>query len=278
MLAACLCFRDSAPYLHEWLLFHSVQGVRRFYLYNNESSDRYGEVLAPWIAAGLVKLVHWPGRAQQQAIYDDCLESVDDDITWLAFIDDDEFLFATDGLSLPIALQPYESYAGIAVPWLLYGSSGRSHQTPDWVIERFVRRAPNPDPHVKCVVRPARVVRSRLIGHSFEPRAGFTIVDEFHRPLATPLTERPSMERFRLHHYAVKSWEEFLARRQRPQANTGELKPHTLAQWSEWDRWWSEVIDPAAQRFLPAMRAFEQQLISRLKPDEHRGGRDAGLA
>jgi len=263
MIAACLCFRDSAMFLHEWLLFHLVQGVERFYLYDNESADDYQAVLAPWISRGFVELARWPGLAQQQAIYDHCLGHVAGDVEWLAFLDDDEFLFATDGAALPGALRPYEGHAGIAVAWMLYGSAGYERRPEGWVIDTYAQRAPNPDPHVKCIVRPRRVVRSRVIGHAFVAAEGFQVVDEMHRPLAEPLSPQPSVDRLRINHYLMKSWEEFIPRRLRPQANTGAPKPHSLAEWREWDRWWCAIEDPVARRYVPAMRVAEARLFGR---------------
>src|ERR1035437_6111369 len=96
VIAACLCFRDSAAYLHEWLLFHRVQGITRFYLYDNDSADDYLPVLAPWLRDGSVRLRKWPGLAQQRPMFDDCLARADADVEWLAFIDDDEFLFSAN--------------------------------------------------------------------------------------------------------------------------------------------------------------------------------------
>src|SRR5471032_390954 len=106
VIAACLCFRDSAAYLHEWLLFHRVQGITRFYLYDNDSSDDYLPILAPWLRDGSVRLRKWPGAAQQQAMFDDCLARVDTDVEWLAFIDDDEFLFSANLRPLAETLRP----------------------------------------------------------------------------------------------------------------------------------------------------------------------------
>ena len=38
-LAVCAIYRNEAPYLREWIEFHRLVGVERFFLYNNESTD-----------------------------------------------------------------------------------------------------------------------------------------------------------------------------------------------------------------------------------------------
>lgn len=260
-IAACLCFRDSARYLHEWLLFHRVQGITRFYLYDNDSADDYASVLEPWIEAGVVQCRRWPGLGQQQAIYDDCLAKVDAEVDWLAFIDDDEFLFATDGQPLPQALQRYEEFAGVAVGWLLFGTSGHKTASSDWIVERFTRSANGADPHVKCIIRPSRIVRSTCVGHAFEPKPGFAIVDERQRAIAGPFALEPSCENLRINHYITRSESELIAHRlMRPEVNTGRLKPHTLADWKLWDTWWTTTPNTLATQFVPAMRRLDEQM------------------
>ena len=44
-----LIFKDEAPYLEEWIEFHLMLGVDHFYLYQNNSTDNYQEVLKPYI-------------------------------------------------------------------------------------------------------------------------------------------------------------------------------------------------------------------------------------
>ena len=46
-LAACTIYRDDADYLPEWIEFHRLVGVERFFLYDNGSTDDHLEVLAP---------------------------------------------------------------------------------------------------------------------------------------------------------------------------------------------------------------------------------------
>jgi hypothetical protein len=261
MLGACLCFKDSAAYLEEWLLFHYVQGFRKFYLYDNESTDSWPSIVVPWIEKGVVETFVYPGRAVQQEIYDDCLRRACGVVTWLAFVDDDEFLFPTVGGSLDSILAEYEAYAGIAVSWVLFGSGRAERSSPAWVIDRFRASTGIADNHVKCVVRPERVIRSLQIGHSFEPKPGFVIVDENKRPLAESLNSNPTVHRLRINHYLVKSWEEWQHRRGRPQANTGMVTPHSEQQWREWDVSWSQCEDLSALAYLEQMQRVKAELF-----------------
>ncbi|MDR2769872.1 MAG: glycosyltransferase family 92 protein, partial [Rickettsiales bacterium] len=46
--------RDEAPYLREWIEYHRLAGVSRFYLFDNESKDDIRRILQPYVDEGLV--------------------------------------------------------------------------------------------------------------------------------------------------------------------------------------------------------------------------------
>lgn len=44
-LAVTAIFSDEARFLKEWIEYYQLQGVTKFYLYNNLSEDHYKKVL-----------------------------------------------------------------------------------------------------------------------------------------------------------------------------------------------------------------------------------------
>ena len=72
-LAIVAIFKDEGKYLREWLDYHLLAGVEHFYLYNNDSSDDYKEILAPYVEANLVTLTDFPGKAMQYPAYEDAI-------------------------------------------------------------------------------------------------------------------------------------------------------------------------------------------------------------
>jgi hypothetical protein len=253
-LTACLCFKDAAPYLAEWLAFYSVIGVEHFLLYDNESTDDFLPVVEPYIASGAATLIEFPGRGVQQEMYAHCLRTFGESTRWLMFCDDDEFLLPVNDLSLPEALQPYEDFAGVVAAWMLYGSSGHWTQPRGLVIENYAMRSSVPDHHVKCIVDPRRIVRPLVIGHHFECVAGQVIVDENGEPMRGPLHPRPSARILRINHYVTKSRAEMNARRRRVQADTGRVSSLSLEQWEKLERTWNSVRDPIAARYGDRVR------------------------
>ena len=101
-LAVCAIYRDEGSYMREWIEFHRLVGVERFFLYDNRSSDDHREVLAPYVERGEV-VVHevadhdWSQETPQLAAYQHCIAEHAGEARWIAFIDLDEFLFSPTG-------------------------------------------------------------------------------------------------------------------------------------------------------------------------------------
>jgi len=259
-LAICLCFRNASAYLDEWLAYYRAVGADYFYLYDNNSTDDYSEALWPYLKQGLAELHCWPGAAQQQRIYEDCLRRARRKVRWLAFLDDDEFLWPVLDRDLPAALSHYEPYAGVAVCWYLYGSSHHLTRPKGLVVENFIWRARMPDSHVKCVVQPTRVIRPLVIGHSFQCEAGCAIVDEHLRTVTSSQALEPSGNLLRVNHYATKSLQELRLRRTQPQADTGKVTEHPLSTWEQWAEGWNQTRDVGIHRFVPKLREVREQM------------------
>ena len=83
-LAIGAIMKDEGPYLKEWLDFHILVGVTKFYLYDNDSSDNTKEILKPYIKQGIVEYNYWPGKAMQMPAYHDILQKHSFDTRWLA--------------------------------------------------------------------------------------------------------------------------------------------------------------------------------------------------
>jgi hypothetical protein len=254
-LSACLCFKNAAPYLAEWLGFYTVLGVERFYLYDNESTDDFEGALEPFRAA--IRLTRYAGRRVQHAVYQHCLANHGPSTRWMMFCDDDEFLFPVREVTLPEALSPYERYAGVGVAWAMYGSSGHVKRPEGFVIENYTRRRASPDPNIKCVVNPERIIAPLVIAHQFRCRGALMVDEKFH-PLRGPIAPFPTIDTLRINHYATKSREEMRERRSRIQANTGEVSPLSLDEWRRLDDTYNEVEDAIALRYVAKIRGLSE--------------------
>lgn len=225
-LAICAIAKNEGPYFKEWIDWHQKQGVEKFYIYDNESTDCTKEVLAPYIESGLVEYNYWPGKKQQLATYDDCFERHRFDARWIAVIDLDEFIVPIKDKSIPDFLHDLEQYSSVEINWLVYGSGGAKKKEPGGVMERF-RKHSMPEhklnTHVKSIVDPRRVCT--MVGCHEASRISGRAADSHGNPLKKGFRDRvPQQDVIKINHYAIKSYEEFLAKRARGRARIDSLR------------------------------------------------------
>ena len=225
-LSVCAIAKNEGPYFQEWIEWHLSQGVEKFYIYDNESTDCTREVLHPYIESGVVEYQYFPGQKRQLAAYDDCFERHRFDTRWLAVIDLDEFIVPIQDSSIPVFLQRFEDYAVVEINWLVYGSSGARTKTEGNLMERFRKHSfPNHrlNRHVKSIADPRRVCT--MIGCHEAARLSGKPVDPSGRIIKTHFGDRePQQDVIRINHYAIKSYEEFLNKRARGRARTTSVR------------------------------------------------------
>lgn len=223
-LAVCAIAKNEGPYFKEWIEWHQKQGVEKFYVYDNESTDCTKEVLAPFIESGLVEYIYFPGYRRQLAAYDDCLEKYRFDARWIAFIDLDELIVPVKDKSIPDFLKRFEGFPAVEINWLIYGSGGAKKKSPGTMMERFkFHSVPTHylNRHVKSIVDTRRVFN--LIGCHEAARISGYAADSHGNPIKKHFRERePQQDVIRINHYAVRSYEEFLEKQTRGRASGTE--------------------------------------------------------
>lgn len=225
-LAVCAIAKNEGPYFKEWIEWHRSQGVEKFYIYDNESTDCTKEALAPYIESGLVEYCYWPGQKQQLATYDDCFEKHRLEARWIAVIDLDEYIVPIKDRNICEFLRRMEEFAVVEINWLVYGSGGAKKHEPGGVMERF-RRHSLPEhklnTHVKSIADPRRVCT--MTGCHEAARISGKAADSHGVPLKKGFRDRiPQQDVIRINHYAVKSYEEFLAKRSRGRARVTTMR------------------------------------------------------
>lgn len=220
-LSVCAIAKNEGPYFKEWIEWHLRQGVGRFYIYDNESTDDTKKILDPYIQAGIVEYRYWPGYRRQLAAYDDCLENNRFSSRWIAFIDLDEFIVPVRDKSISEFLAGFESFAAVEINWLIYGSGGQKTKTPGTMMERFrFHSAPEHylNRHVKSIVDPRRVFT--MIGCHEAAKISGRIADSHGQPVKKNFRDRePQQDIIRINHYAVRSYEEFIEKQARGRAS-----------------------------------------------------------
>lgn len=207
-LAICAIFKNETPWMKEWLEYHRLIGVDHFYLYNNDSTDHYAELLDPYVKEGIVELIEWcscdahkimdnTGTAHepyQTAAYNECLKKrALGKAKWVAVVDIDEFIVPVSGLKSFHQLLDKMAKKGVGslkMHWKIFGTSNVWNLNSDeLLIEKLTHRAPNDleqNKHVKSIHRPEAVEFCYI--HHAKLNKGFK-------------KKRLDPETFRIHHY-----------------------------------------------------------------------------
>lgn len=236
-LAMCAIAKNEGRYLQEWIEYHSMLGVEKFYLYDNESTDNTQAVVQPYVDRGLVEYTFYPGKKMQVKAYRDCVKKHKRDARYIAFIDIDEFIVPVEHTTIPEYLQSLGKFSGVQINWIVYGSSGAKTRTEGFVMERFLDHSLPDEPlnrHVKTIVNPRRVL-SFFSAH--RPVIFFgKYVDSDGKWVVKSFWKRPPVTtRIRVNHYAIKSYEEFLEKRSRGRARKAD-RMRGLGYFDQYDR------------------------------------------
>jgi glycosyltransferase involved in cell wall biosynthesis len=229
-LAVMAIMKNEGVYLKEWIEYHKMAGVEKFYLCDNESTDNTKEILEPYIREGVVEYFHTPGSGAsiQTLAYADIARRVRNSVKWLAVIDIDEFIVPVEktiievinDLQAAVWRREHKKLFGIAVRWVIYGYGGHYSKPDGLVIENF-RKNGGADKFVKSIVNPrASIFVPYLSVHTpiyLDFGFGRTETGE-QNPWESPI----SVNTIRVNHYTTKSYEEYRKKIERNKAGIPE--------------------------------------------------------
>jgi len=251
-LSVCAIAKNEGPYFQEWIEYHLLVGVEKFYIYDNESNDDTKKVLAPYIKSGIVEYTYWPGEKQQLPAYEDCIKRHKFDTRWLAIIDLDEFIVPVATKTIPEFLRSLApGVSQLLIGWVLYGSSGHETKPEGLVIENYKRRGKdNSSSLFKAIINPRMCYYCQC---HFHDCAGKTIDENgtevmTHREDFQPFDKN----RIRINHYHCKSWQEYRLKRNRGDAFFGNSDKYDRHAFDGHDQ--NDILDPIMDKYIAILR------------------------
>ena len=214
--AICVCAKDQHDDIQEWVEHYERIGAGKLYVFDDSSSPSMLDQLKHFIQSGLVEY-HFIGQSThsfisrpQLYVYDQCIARYRSRHQFIAFIDVDEFLFLTDPsvASMLALLHEYEDQGGLAVNWVLFGSSGHIHKPHGGTIANYWKCVPSEHPeslHIKTLY----VDRVSSDPHHFLYHACKTAVNEKFETVKGPRSSQSKTSRIALYHYVTKSRDEY---------------------------------------------------------------------
>lgn len=266
--------KNEGPYILEWIIWHRLIGFDDILVYTNDCEDGADAILARLTEMGLAR--HEPNKVLRRGPHKSALKyAMDHDLTqradWIYVADVDEFLNVKLGDGSVRALTAALPEADcIPVTWRLFSHGDEIAFRDAPVLETMtdaelpLEAGGPPDRFVKSLFRPTdALLRFGLHGPQIEPGAGFRWVAPDGRALdSRDNLTRPAREfgyaGAQVNHYAVRSLDGYLVKRDRGRANHVN---HVLGvdYWRKMCRGGEE--DLSIQRRLPELKAGMAELM-----------------
>lgn len=223
-LAITAIAKNEAPYIREWIEFHRLVGVEKFFIYDNESTDNLKEVLKPYIESGIVEYTYFPGRCRQFPAYRDSIARNANRVKFMAIIDCDEFITPIKHNTIPEFIEYLEKKIkhridAVGINWIMHGYNGHYDKQEGLVCENYSKCDFNTgaNQHIKSIVR-LRSVITNSHPHFCIYKNFAKIVNANGEDMYGPFCH-PYIEDIRINHYWSKSYSEMLQKFNRGMAD-----------------------------------------------------------
>lgn len=275
--------KNEGPFILEWLAYHRAIGVERFLVYTNDCTDGTDTLLDLLQARGIVEHRNNPFREMGLKPQHAALQAAEEEPAireagWAICMDVDEFIniHVGDG-SLRALYQAVGDANLISLTWRLFGSADIHAFDPEFVTAQFTRCAPRivRKPHqawgFKTLFRNLQIYKKLGVHRpkGLKPDLWEQIrwVNGSGRPMPKEMLRngwRSSLSTYgydlaTLNHYAVRSAESFLVKRDRGRVNHVD-RDQGLNYWFRMN--FNEEEDRSIQRMLPAAEAEFWRLLA----------------
>ncbi|WP_371170591.1 glycosyltransferase family 2 protein [Aliiroseovarius sp. 2305UL8-7] len=280
--AVVTTMKNEGPFILEWLAYHRAIGVDDFIVYTNDCTDGTDTMLDLLQSKGILQHRENPFRSNDLKPQHAALQAAEDealikDATWVTCIDVDEFInIKTGDGTLNALFEAVPDANMISMTWRLFGNSDVHEYHDKPVTEQFLRCAPElvRKPHqawgFKTLFRNAGIFNKLGVHRpkGLRPQLWDQInwVNGSGKPMPRDMFRngwRSTLRSYgydlvQLNHYAVRSAESFLVKRDRGRVNHVD-RDQGLAYWFRMNN--NAEEDGSIQSRLQMMRSELDQLL-----------------
>ena len=256
--------KNESEYIAEWLAFCIANGVEQIYLYDNDSTDSMPTIIKKFAKKGYVTYNTIHGEKQQGKAYNDAIKRYGKECKYIAFIDCDEYLQTVDSSctiveELDRLLGKNNAQAGVAVNWVMYGSSNYLKKPEGMCFEKFTMRAnigKEGTTVIKTIVRPECVL-SYNHPHMPKYKIGFYSINTEGKRVDTWYNNIKEYKSLRLNHYFTKSKEQWITRRAMKRADTGTTR--SIEEFHKHNN--NDIIDKSALIYIDKVKEILKDVL-----------------
>lgn len=287
------CMKNEAPYIVEWVAYHRAMGIDNFLIYTNGCEDGTSEILDRLQEMGVLQHRNnddWKGNSPQQYALNQSLEEpVIKNAEWIIHIDVDEFMNVRCGNgTVQDFLARVPDATNIAMTWRMFGHNGVTQLNNDFVIDQFDSCSPKfcPKPHtvwgfktmfknigayekISCH-RPNKLQEEFEKAVKWVNGSGKDMTKDVAKNGWRSSKKNVGFDLLQLNHYALRSAESFLIKRQRGRALHVD-RSIGINYWIRMD--WSDCRDITIQRNSARLKLEYDRLM---EDDILRGWQEKG--
>lgn len=211
--------KNEGAYVKEWIEYHRLVGIDKFYFYDNESEDDTLRMLQPYIDSGIVTYTLIKGIARQLDAYNDAIKKHKDECRYMAFIDLDEYLKPTIPFKpiYRVVDEILEAYGrggvGVGVNWAVFGTSGHKFTPKGLTVLNFIKRGNNREPknaHIKTIANPREISYYISPHYPLYKLGAYSVNETGDEHLYVWFSDKREYKNLRINHYYTKSEEQYL--------------------------------------------------------------------
>lgn len=229
--------KDENQYIEEWVDYNRKLGFDEIFMYENDWN-------CP-IERPFLKKIKYPGKHKQMPSYNHFLKNYGDNYDWIAFFDVDEYLVLKKHNNIKDFFTEHHNNYGIAVNWVFFGADGKrergEHQNS--LLKQFTKRQDPVDQHIKTILKGNSKVMMTLPHNS-----NIGILDTNGKKVSGPYNPMGPIDQVQLNHYHHKTYQDWLVRCDRGQADNTPTK--TPEQWERTQHDFCDIDDFIARDFM----------------------------
>ncbi|WP_146038059.1 glycosyltransferase family 2 protein [Tabrizicola aquatica] len=288
--------KNEGPFILEWLAYHRIVGIEKFLIYTNDCTDGTDHFLKLLARKGLIEHRENPYREsglkpQHAALAAADREALVTGASWVICMDVDEYINVKTGDGTLAALFAAVPDANlISMTWRLFGNGDVQGFDPAPIIGQFDRCAPEMarKPHQAWgfktmfrnlglfrklgVHRPKGLVAALSDRINWVNGSGRAMPESVYRTAWRSSLSTVGYDLVQLNHYAVRSAESFLVKRDRGRVNHVD-RDQGLAYWFRMNN--NSEVERGIMRMIPAL---EQEMARLLADPEIRAAHEGCIA
>jgi hypothetical protein len=220
--------KNEEMVIDEWIRHYLWQGIHRFYIIDNGSTDNMKSVLDPYIDKGIVSYFYRDEKHKQKEHYNEIYNKyLRKHWDWIIICDIDEYFYYKGNKTLRDYINSVNKckVAYITSQWKIFGSNMHDKH-PESIRKHFLTRKKELDVDFKAIINPLFTDKIDIHYHIYN--GGIRI-------------ENP--KEIDLNHYRIMS-KEYFAKVKIPRGDVDHIMHDDLHNWDFFNKWnFNEVYD-----------------------------------